>query len=135
MTKNFSSLTEKLSQPLPPEFETVSGKLPYTLLNDMMFRIVFESSEDALKKLLCALLHMNYSDITDVKINNPILLGDRVIDKSCILDLSIILNKTKKIHLELQVLKILRNFIPPIIWPMTFPTKFIVTNSAYPCYN
>ena len=105
MIKKFTSLTEKLSQPLPPEFETVSGKLPHTLLNDLMFRIAFESNPDGLKKLLCALLHMDYSEITDIEINNPILLGDAVTDKYYILDLNLLLNKEKKIHLELQVLQ------------------------------
>ncbi|MGN0505888.1 MAG: Rpn family recombination-promoting nuclease/putative transposase [Lachnospiraceae bacterium] len=70
-----------------------------------MFRIVFESNPDGLKKLLCSLLHMKDSEIVDIEINNPILLGDEVDDKHYILDLNLLLNKAKKIHLELQVLK------------------------------
>ena len=103
--KNFISLIKQLSQPLPPEFKTVSGKLPYTLLNDLMFRIVFESNPDGLKKLLCSLLHMNESEIDSVEINNPILLGEKITDKYYILDLNLLLNPNKKIHLELQVLQ------------------------------
>ena len=56
MTNKYQTLLDSLNQPLPPGFETVSGKLPHTLLNDLAFRIVFESDEDCLKKLLCALL-------------------------------------------------------------------------------
>lgn len=105
MTTNYTTLTESLSRPLPSEFETVSGKLPYTLLNDLMFRIVFESNPDGLKKLLCSLLHMHYSEIIDIEVNHPILLGEQVKEKYYILDLNLMLNKAKKIHLELQVLQ------------------------------
>lgn len=69
-----------------------------------MFRIVFESNPDGLKKLLCALLHMKETQIKDIKINNPILLGEQVSDKEFILDINLLLNSEKIIHLELQVI-------------------------------
>jgi len=59
MQNKYATLLESLNQPLPPGFETVSGKLPSTLLNDLASRIVFEANQDCLKKLLCALLRMN----------------------------------------------------------------------------
>jgi len=104
MSNKYATLIESFLQPLPHEFETVSGELPHTLLNDLMFRIVFESTPDGLKKLLCALLHMNESEIKDITINNPILLGDQLPDKTFILDINLLLNNEKMIHLELQVL-------------------------------
>ena len=104
MSNKYATLLESLKQPLPPEFETVSGKLPYTLLNDLMFRIVFESNPDGLKKLLCSLLHMKETEIKDIQIKNPILLGEQIKDKKFILDINLLLNNEKIIHLELQVL-------------------------------
>lgn len=104
MSNKYATLLESFLQPLPPEFETASGELPHTLLNDLMFHIVFESTPDGLKKLLCSLLQMKESDIKDIKINNPILLGEQISDKKFILDISLLLNNEKIIHLELQVL-------------------------------
>ena len=104
ISNKYASLLESLKQPLPPEFDTVSGKLPHTLLNDLMFRIVFESNPDGLRKLLCSLLHMKESEIKDVQIKNPILLGEQIKDKTLILDINLLLNNEKIIHLELQVL-------------------------------
>jgi len=104
MQNKYATLLESLNQPLPPGFETVSGKLPSTLLNDLAFRIVFESNQDCLKKLLCALLHMKESEIKNIKLNKSILLGEQIPDKKYIFDLSILMNNDKIIHLELQVL-------------------------------
>lgn len=103
MSTKYTTLLESLKQPLPPGFETISGELQQTLLNDLMFRIVFESTPDGLKKLLCALLHMKESEITSITINNPILLGEQIPDKKFILDINLLLNNAKIIHLELQV--------------------------------
>ena len=104
MANKYATLLQNLTQPLPPGFETISGKLPSTLLNDLMFRIVFESNPDCLKKLLCALLHMKESEIKQIKLNKSILLGDQIPDKKYIFDLNLLMNNEKIIHLELQVL-------------------------------
>ena len=95
MTNKYAALLEGFKHPLPPEFDTVSGKLPHTLLNDLMFRIVFESNPDGLRKLLCSLLHMNESEIKDIQIKNPILLGKQINDKTFILDINLVLNNEK----------------------------------------
>lgn len=100
----FISLSELQSRPLPQEFDTISGPLPYTLLNDLMFRIVFESNQDALKSLLCSLLHLKEDDIVQLEIKNPINLGRHIDEKTCIFDINILLNNKQQIHLELQVL-------------------------------
>jgi len=100
----FTSLAGLLAKPLPPGFDTATGPLPYSLLNDLMFRIVFEINPSALKALLCSLLHYKEEDIVDIEIKNPIHLGDRIDDKTCIFDINILLNNQKQIHLELQVL-------------------------------
>jgi predicted transposase/invertase (TIGR01784 family) len=100
----FTSLSSLLMRPLPPGYETVTGPLPYNLLNDLMFRIVFEINPKALKALLCSLLHYREEDIAEIEIKNPINLGNRIDEKTCIFDINILLNNQKQIHLELQVL-------------------------------
>lgn len=100
---HYTTLAELQAKPLPPGFETVTGPLPHNLLNDLMFRIVFETNPDALKSLLCSLLHYKESDIVEIEIKNPIRLGKRVEDKKYIYDIYLLLNNQEKIHLELQV--------------------------------
>ena len=102
---HYISLAELQSRPLPPGFDTASGPLEYTLLNDLMFRIVFEANQEALKSLLCSLLHLKERDIVKLEIKNPIRLGKRVKEKNYIYDIYLLLNNQKKIHLELQVLR------------------------------
>lgn len=104
MKQHFISLAEIQARPLPPDFMTITGPLPHNLLNDLMFRIVFETNPEALKSLLCSLLHFKDSDIVSLEIKNPIHLGERIDSKTCIFDIYVLLNDQKKIHLELQVL-------------------------------
>jgi len=103
--QQYTSIMDLRTRPLPPGFDTVSGPLPYNLLNDLLFRIVFEVNQEALKALLCALLHLKTEDITEMEIKNPIRLGERVDDKKYIYDIYLLLNNQQKIHLELQVVK------------------------------
>lgn len=49
-------------------------ELEYGLTNDYMFRSVFQTSEEALKGLLSALLHIPEEEILSCKICNPIIL-------------------------------------------------------------
>ena len=101
----YSSLADIQAKPLPPGFETVSGPLSYNLLNDLMFRMVFEANQDGLKSLLAALLHLKESDITNLEIKNPFRFGTRVDEKKYIYDIYLLLNNKQKIHIELQVLR------------------------------
>jgi len=100
----YKALAELQTKPLPPEFETVSGPLPHNLLNDLMFRIVFESDQNGLKSLLCSLLHYKPEEIVAIEIKTPIQLGKSVDDKTYIFDINLLLNNHKQVHLELQVL-------------------------------
>ena len=100
----YMSIADIQARPLPPGFETVSGPLHYTLLNDLLFRMVFEADQNGLKSLLAALLHLKESDITELEIKNPFRFGTRVDEKKYIYDLYLLLNNKQKIHIELQVL-------------------------------
>lgn len=80
-----------------------SGKLRYKLTNDYMFRAVFQKNENALKGLLSALLGISKNEIKEVTILNPIILGETIDDKTCILDLHLRLNNNELINIEMQV--------------------------------
>ena len=80
-----------------------SGKIEYTLTNDYMFRAVFQKNQNALKGLLSALLDIAKKDIKEVTILNPIILGETIDNKTCILDLHLRLNNNELINIEMQV--------------------------------
>ena len=80
-----------------------NGKLRYKLTNDYMFRAVFQKNPNALKGLLCALLNLPKDSIKEVTILNPIILGETIDEKTCVLDLHIRLNNDEFINIEMQV--------------------------------
>ncbi len=80
-----------------------SGKIQYTLTNDYMFRAVFQKNQNALKGLLSALLDIPKNQIKELRILNPIILGETIDDKTCILDLHLRLNNNELINIEMQV--------------------------------
>ncbi len=81
-----------------------TGKLPYTLKNDYLFKIVLQSNEDVLHALLCSLLHLHPEEIYSIEITNSIAPGTAMDDKSVILDIRLILNNNQMINLEMQVI-------------------------------
>ncbi|MDO4273388.1 MAG: Rpn family recombination-promoting nuclease/putative transposase [Eubacteriales bacterium] len=81
----------------------MTGPLPYGFTNDYMFRAVFQKNHIALKDLLCAILNLSSEDIISLEITNPIILGETIDDKSCILDIRILLNKNRNINIEMQI--------------------------------
>ena len=78
-------------------------EVEYGLTNDYMFRSVFQASEEALKGLLSALLYIPEEEILSCKICNTIILGDAIDEKTCILDIRVLLNNSKQINLEMQM--------------------------------
>ncbi len=85
------------------DFEKATGRIPYNMTNDYMFRAVFQSSNKALRGLICSLLHLADSEVTSVEITNPILLGDSIDDKEFRLDIHLLLNDRTRINLEMQI--------------------------------
>ena len=75
----------------------------YRLTNDYMFKVVMQKSECTLRALICSMLGIDRTELTSCVILNPIELGDAVTDKTCILDLKLLLNGTELIDLEMQV--------------------------------
>ena len=80
-----------------------NGRMRYTLTNDYMFRAVFQKNQNALKGLLSALLNIPKAEIKEITILNPIILGETIDEKTCILDIHLRLNNDKLINIEMQV--------------------------------
>ena len=97
---------KKLKQKQDDEIlQEINGEeeVEYGLTNDYMFRSVFQTSEEALRGLLSALLYIPEEEILSCEICNPIILGDAIDDKTCILDIRVLLNGNKQINLEMQM--------------------------------
>ncbi len=84
------------------DLEKATGRIPYNMTNDYMFRAVFQSSNKALRGLICSLLHLADSEVTSVEITNPILLGDSVDKKEFRLDIQLLLNSHTRIDLATE---------------------------------
>lgn len=80
-----------------------TGKLPYRLTNDYLFRAVFQAYPKALEGLCRSLLHLSPEDIISIKLQNPIELGKRIESKEFILDLALSINHSLFMNLEMQV--------------------------------
>ena len=82
---------------------TKSGKLPYKLTNDYLFRAVFQSRPKALEGLCRSVLHLSPEDAISVTLQNPIELGKRIENKEFVLDLAVLINHSMFLNLEMQV--------------------------------
>ena len=69
----------------------------------ILFRAVFQENKKALEGLLYALLALPEGSIAAIDIENPIELGKVINDKTCILDLKIMLNDKQLLNIEMQV--------------------------------
>ncbi len=83
--------------------QNMSGPLDYPLTNDYMFRALMQSSNDTLRHLLAALLPVPYEEIRSCEILNPIILGEAIDNKTCIMDVRVCMNNDRLINLEMQM--------------------------------
>lgn len=84
--------------------QNASGKLDYQLINDYLFRATLQSSNIALKGLICALLRLKPENVTSVTITNPIELGRAIDNKTYLLDIKVLLNNNITVNIEMQIL-------------------------------
>lgn len=82
--------------------KNAEGPIQYGLTNDYMFRAVFQESGESLTYLLSALLNIPAEEILSCEVMNPIVLGETMDDKTCVLDIKVNLNNKKLINLEMQ---------------------------------
>lgn len=83
-------------------FETATGPIEYTLMNDFMFRAILQRNKQVLIALICALLHLPTEGV-DAEITNPIELGAAFSNKDFILDIRVKLSNGRLIDLEMQI--------------------------------
>lgn len=83
-----------------------NGKLFVPLTNDYLFRALLIKNNYVLKGLLCALLHLNESDVTSVIVTNTVQPGESIDDKAYVLDINVMLNQTRIINIEMQVVNL-----------------------------
>lgn len=90
-----------------PQYMQATGKLPYPLTNDYLFKALLQKNETVLKHLTCSLLHLRPEEVVSVKLKNPILLGAALTEdydsKTFILDVNMLLNDQTLINLEMQI--------------------------------
>ncbi len=86
--------------------QNATGRMPYTLTNDYMFRAMLQRSKGALKGIVCSITGFKPEQIKSVEILNPIELGKSVEAKDFILDIRVLLNDDTVINLEMQVLNL-----------------------------
>ena len=83
--------------------ELPTGELKINLMNDYMFKAVFQENMKALEGLLYALLNLPKGSINSIVVENPIELGKFVDTKTCVLDLKLTLNDERILNIEMQV--------------------------------
>ena len=88
---------------MPPSYLQATGKIPYSLTNDYLFRALLQKNNRVLKHLICALLHLRPEEVDKVTIENPIVLGEALDNKTFILDVKVSLNNHAIINLEMQI--------------------------------
>lgn len=96
MSKNVSKSNKSILQKL-------EGELRFRLTNAYLFVAVLQKDQESLCSLIAALLHIRREDILSVEILNPIVLGQNIDFKDCVLDLLVLLNNHIRINLEMQV--------------------------------
>ncbi len=62
-------------------FLNATGKLPYNMTNDYMFRMVLQKDKETLLNLISSLLHIDKNDIYDVRIDNSVEPGKSMREK------------------------------------------------------
>lgn len=96
-------MKDKGDQMADTELKLPSGEIRYGFTNDYMFRAVLQRNNNVLKHLLAALLEIDVSQITSCEITNPIVLGENMDDKTCVMDVRVLLNDSQLINLEMQI--------------------------------
>ena len=81
-----------------------TGKLPFRMTSDILFKVLMQSSKNVLKGSVCSYLDLVPETIKSIDISNPISLKEDLAAKEMILDIKAILNDETIINLEMQVI-------------------------------
>ena len=85
------------------DWKQATGEINIKLVNDFLFRALLQRNNHVLKGLIASLLHMQMDEIQSVTIENEIVLGEHIPDKTFILDIRVLMNDDSIINLEMQV--------------------------------
>ena len=94
---NQKQISNQLTTDIP------TGKLPFRMTSDILFKILMQSSTKVLKGIVCSYLDLSSEIIKSIEISNPISLKEDISGKEMILDVKAILNDKTIINLEMQV--------------------------------
>ncbi len=72
--------------PKDQTYLTATGTIRYQMTNDYMFRAILQKNQKVLRGLVSALLHMRVEEIMELSIENPIILGEAINEKTIVLD-------------------------------------------------
>ncbi len=95
--------TDSVNKNVAHDWHTATGPLTIPMTNDYLFRALLQRNTRILKGLVCSLLHHSPQEVTSAVINNPIVLGEAIGEKTFFLDVSVTLNNHILVNLEMQV--------------------------------
>lgn len=117
------------------DLNSATGQLAIRMTNDYLFRALLQSNNHVLKGLISSLLDIPIDKVRSVIINNPIILGEAINEKTFFLDIALTLNDNTLINLEMQVILTSRSS-PPfrlVFWTLRFfrniPNSILHINS------
>ena len=99
--QNTDTITTKTNQG-SADWKHATGEINIRLVNDFLFRALLQRNNRVLKGLIASLLHMQMDEIQSVTIENEIVLGEHIPDKTFILDIRVLMNDDSLINLEMQ---------------------------------
>ena len=97
------SKTSKASKQWKKAYENANGPVKISMTNDYLFKAFLQENKKALAGLISALLHLPPGRIRQTRVENPIILGQKVDAKTVILDVNVTYNNGVRVNLELQV--------------------------------
>ena len=101
-----TNVTTQMPEVQPPYWQA-TGKMPYSLTNDYLFRALLQRNNKVLKHLICVLLHLQPEEVNTVAIENPIVLGEAMDNKTFIMDIKVLLDNNTIVNLEMQIVNYL----------------------------
>ena len=99
----YQSIYTQKPIPSPALQKNATGKLPYTLTNDYLFRATLQESPITLREIVRSVLGLPPEETLSVEILNPITLGKHCTAKDFIMDTRVCINNQTYINLEMQV--------------------------------
>ena len=93
----------KYEMPYSDGWKEKTGPIEFKMTNDFLFRILLQRDEKTLRSLLADVLQISVHAITDVRITNPIEVGDSIEKKEYHLDVNVEISGNRVVNLEMQV--------------------------------